>query len=659
MSKALMRRVTGLCVFTLAIHLTGCAGYGAYKAGLAAVDRGAGVEGIDLLAEAVSASPDNTDYRRALYSKRQQVVAQLLIDAHRALDGGEVSRAEGLFGTALRLQPDLPVARSGLARAELARRHQAMLENARNALQSGDAHLAQEWTRQILSENVNHRAAQALLKTASASALTATDAVVGTAQLAQKFRTPVSVTLQSASIKSAFDAIRLASGLNFVLDKDVQSDARISIAVSNKPVEDVLRIVLATNQLEHKPLDGDTLLIYPKGSARTADYKDVVVRAFYLNNAEASKVAAMLKSIGRVKEVFVDERVNLLMIRDAPEVVRLAERLIAAQDMAEPEVMLKLEVMEVSANRLLEMGLRLPESISASVQGAAGTPGVLTADEFKAASQGLLRITLPSPLASLTLRSQVGDANILANPTVRVKNRQTAKVLIGEKVPVITTSTTANVGVAESVSYLDVGLKMDIEPTISLDGEVTMKLNLEVSNILDTITRSSGTQTYRLGTRTTATTLRVRDGETNVLAGLIQREERQSNGGWPGLNEFPVLNKIFGASSGSDKKTEIVLLITPQIVRDLDTPILSGAEFVAGTESSNGARSVEFRERALPHVGIGTAQQTATNFEGVAATSPPGAVMPSAPQAPRLRMPESMKRALEAGVEPPERFKSK
>jgi general secretion pathway protein D len=152
------------------------------------------------------------------------------------------------------------------------------------------------------------------------------------------------------------------------------------------------------------------------------------------------------------------------------------------------------------------------------------------------------------------------------------------------------------------VNYLDVGLKLDIEPTVSLDDEVSMKLALEVSSILETITRASGTQAYRLGTRNTSTTLRVRDGETNILAGLIQRDERRSNTGVPGLNEVPVVSKLFGSSQDSDSRTEIVLLITPRIVRNLDVPGVGAQEFLSGTDNSVGASPIQLGTPATPTV---------------------------------------------------------
>lgn len=412
-------------------------------------------------------------------------------------------------------------------------------------------------------------------------------------KLKEAYRKPVSLSFSNATLLQAFDALKQASGLNYILDKDVRTDQRVTLSVTNKPVHDILRLLLATNQLERRVLDEDTLLIYPNTPAKAAEYREMVVRTFYLSNAEANKVAATVRAIAKAKDVVVDEKLNLLVVRDSAEVIRLAEKLVAAQDVPEPEVMLELEVLEISVSRLLEMGINWPSSASASVIGSGGVAGQLTLTEARNRSSSLVRLNVSDPLIAARLRSQKGDANLLANPRVRVRNKQAAKILIGERVPVFTTTATANVGTSESVNYLDVGLKLDIEPTVSVDDEVSMKLALEVSNILETISRTSGTQAYRLGTRNTSTTLRVHNGETNILAGLIQHDERRSNMGVPGMNELPLVSKLFGAAQDSDTRTEIVLLVTPHIVRNIELPGVGLQEFLAGTDSAVGAAPIQ------------------------------------------------------------------
>jgi general secretion pathway protein D len=303
-------------------------------------------------------------------------------------------------------------------------------------------------------------------------------------------------------------------------------------------------------------------------------------------------------------------------------VVRLAEKLIASQDLREPEVMLELEVLEVSASRLLDIGIQWPDSVSASVIGTDGIAGQLRLNELRKGTRNssMIRIKGNDPLLSAQLKSQTGEANLLANPRVRVRNKQSAKILIGERVPVITTTSTANVGSSQSISYLDVGLKLEIEPTVTLDDEVSMKIALEVSNITQTITLTGGTQAYRLGTRNTSTSLQVHDGETNILAGLIQRDVRHSNSGIPGLNELPLVNRLFGVAEDNDTRTEIILLITPRIVRNLDVPGVGQQEFLSGTEASMGGAPI----------------QLGTPGKSGAASQQPGRPAP-APQAPPAR----------------------
>jgi general secretion pathway protein D len=275
-------------------------------------------------------------------------------------------------------------------------------------------------------------------------------------------------------------------------------------------------------------------------------------------------------------------------MRDTPDAIRAAEKLIALQDQADPEVMLEVEVMEVNAQRLQNLGIQFPGQISYSLVGAAGTPGTITLPEWQNRNSSLVRITVPNPALIINLLKTDSDTKLLANPRVRARNREKARIHIGERVPVITTISTANVGVSESVTYLDVGLKLEVEPNIYLEDEVAMKVGLEVSNILETITRASGTQVYRLGTRNAATVLRLKDGETQVLAGLIQSTDQVTANKVPGLSELPVVGRLFTNRNDNNNKTEIVLLITPRIVRNIVRPSADVAEFASGAETRLG-----------------------------------------------------------------------
>ncbi|MFN7278411.1 MAG: secretin N-terminal domain-containing protein, partial [Betaproteobacteria bacterium] len=310
---------------------------------------------------------------------------------------------------------------------------------------------------------------------------------------------------------------------------------------------------------------------------------------YYLANADAKQASALMKAMVKAQDVFIDEKLNLLVVKDSPEVIRLADQLVRALDVAEPEVMLEVEVLEVARTRLQEIGVRYPGSVSL------GAPPVTGAGAAAAATQpidGPMIFTTANPALVFNLRATVNQTNLLANPRIRVRNREKARIHIGDKVPVFTSTATANVGVSTNVSYLDVGLKLDVESQVFLNDEVAIKVGLEVSNIVETITVATGTGStvaYRLGTRNANTVLQLRDGETQILAGLISDEDRRSSARIPGLGDLPLLSRIFGSQTDNRVKSEIVLLITPRVVRNVYRPEGLLAELPAGPDNFPGA----------------------------------------------------------------------
>jgi general secretion pathway protein D len=422
-----------------------------------------------------------------------------------------------------------------------------------------------------------------------------------------------------------FESISRALGINFVLDRDVRQDLRVTIFVRNTNLDDVLKILLTTNQLDRKVINDNSLLIYPNTPAKQKDYQALAVRGFYLTNADVKQTAAMIRAIVKTRDLYIDEKLNLLVMRDTPDAIRLAEQLVATQDLGEPEVMLQVEVLEVASSKLQDIGLRYPDAVRwglLPVDPGTGAGSNVLPPFVDLGNLSPLAFFTTNPLVVLNLRQTDGATNLLANPRIRVKNRDKAKIHIGEKVPVITTTSTANVGVSSSVSYLDTGLKLDVEPNIYLDDEVAIKVQLEVSNIIEQL-NVSGTIAYRLGTRNTATTLRLRDGETQVLAGLISDEDRRAANKLPGLAELPVLGRLFSSNLDTRNKTDIVLLITPRVVRSLARPEGTAAEFAAGTDANPGAPPMQLRPTAARSLslapGAGTAVAAAPPTQAPAA----------------------------------------
>ena len=591
--------------------------------------------GLARVHEASKAEPRNQEYRAYYFRQRDLAVQRYLALAEKARSLYLFDQADDAYRRALALDDTNARARAGLDLVPLERRHRALLLEAEALLKKGDAEEAHTRVRQILVENSNHRDALALVRRIEEHSAKAAAAVP---QLPPALRRPITLEFREAPLRSIFEIISKQTGLNFIFDRDVKADLRTTVFVRNTTIEDVIRFVLVTNQLERKILNHNTILVYPNTPAKTRDYQDLVVRSFYLANADVKQTANMVRALVKTRDLFIDEKLNLLVIRDTPEAIRMAERLIANQDLAEPEVMLEVEVLEVGANVLTEMGIRWPDQLGVGLVGAAtqtgtpaipgvpvtptaptagGTPGTVSLKELRNASGSLVRLTFTDPLFVFNLKKQDGRTNILANPRIRVKNRDKAKIHIGDKVPVITTTATGTGFVSESVNYLDVGLKLEVEPTVFLEDEVGIKVGLEVSNIAREIRSSTGTLAYQIGARTAATTLRLKDGETQVLAGLISDEDRRTANKVPGLGDLPVVGRLFSSTNDTATKTEIVLLITPHIVRNLKRPDLRLEEFPGGTDAT-----------------IGASPLTLPGISGPAATSPAPALPSRAPATP-------------------------
>ena len=252
--------------------------------------------------------------------------------------------------------------------------------------------------------------------------------------------------------------ISRTSGLNFLFDKDVRTDQKTSIFLKNSSIEAAVSLTLLTNQLEQRVLDANTILVYPNTQAKQKDYQPLTIKTFYLVNAEAKVVANTLKTLLKSRDVVVDDKLNMLILRDSPDAIRMAEKLVALHDVAEPEVMLEVEILEVKRTRLLDLGIRWPDQLSLSPL-TANAGGVLTLADLRAINDNRLGATLGA--TSLNAKNVDTDANILANPRIRARNREKAKILIGERVPNITTTSTSTGFVAESVTYVDVGVDAD------------------------------------------------------------------------------------------------------------------------------------------------------------------------------------------------------
>ncbi len=403
---------------------------------------------------------------------------------------------------------------------------------------------------------------------------------------------PVTLDFRSAPFSTVLEAITRSSGINFILDRDVKQDNRVTLYLRSARVDDAIDLVIGSQQLSRRTVDSKTVLIYPNTPEKQREHQEQVIRVFHLGNVEAKSTASLLRSMLRIKEPFIDERANLIAIRESPEIIALAERLVALHDVGDAEVMLEVEILEVKTTRLTELGINFPNTFTLTPLPVAGSTA-LTVNDFRSINSDRVGVSVGGLLVNL--RREVGDFNILANPRIRAKNREKAKILIGDKVPVVTSNSTAAGFLAESISYLDVGIKLDVEPIVSPDDEVTIKLGLEVSSIAKEVRTVAGSLAYQIGTRNANTVLRLRDGETQLLAGLISNEDRTNSNRVPGLGDLPAVGRLFASQKDDYQRTELVLAITPRILRSAPRPDISLAEMWVGSEAATRLRAAPAR----------------------------------------------------------------
>jgi general secretion pathway protein D len=615
-----------LCMVLLTLLLgAGCASTTAREEANALARAGDLPQALARLDQAVLESPSNASLRATRDRLRERLALQQFAQVEQARAAGQLDAADAALTRARATAPDHARGVELQRQLDNARRQARQLAQARQDVLTARAAApggkgtqlamavvaAEAVAQQVLAEQPGHPGALALMQQAQELSPRLPAAPPA---MAAAFQKPVSLEFRDAPLRQVFEALARSTDINFVFDKDVRGDQRITVFLRQVSLDEALRIILATQQLDRKLLNERTVLVFPNTQGKQREHQELVTRSLYLKNADPKQTLQMVRAITKTRDAHVDDRLNLLIIRDTPEVVHLVEQLIESIDLPEPEVVMEVQVLEVSSDQLDELGLSWPTQVRL------GLPDVI--GQVPLSQRGNFIWSIANPALVATLVGNSGTANLLANPSIRARNREKGKVYIGEKLPVFTTTSTANVGVSTSVSYLDIGLKLDIEPSVQLDNEVILKVALEVSSLIGEVRGPQGSLAYNVGTRVTSTSLRLKDGETQVLAGLISDEDRRSAVGVPGIYKLPIVGKLFGVQTDSRKKSEIIMLITPHIVRNLPLPSARYTTLAAGTDALPGARTVRLASQGSASVATGA---------GGAAAGPASAPEPPAP----------------------------
>jgi len=382
---------------------------------------------------------------------------------------------------------------------------------------------------------------------------------------------PDSLIFREASARDVFITIARFAGVNVAFDAGYR-DVPVSLELRQPTLETALTAVASSTRTFYRVTATNTITVIPDTPAKRREYEDEVIRTFYLSNADVKETLDLLRIVVDNRRIAAISGTNAITVKDTPERVAAAARVIAAIDKARAEVVIDVELLEVDRTRLKEYGLQIA---SPNQPGIAGS---VTVQPNPISLGNLVNLTKDdvflADVPGLYYRLLKSDANTrtLASPQLRTSEGIAAQARFGERVPVPVTvfAPIATGGVNQqpitSFNYENIGVNIDITPRIHHNDDVSLALRVELSNI-------SGTGFGDLptfGNRSVSTTIRLRDGETNMLAGLIRDEEREVLDGVPGLSDIPVIGRLFAANRIENKQTDIVLMLTPHIVRVLD-----------------------------------------------------------------------------------------
>ena len=439
---------------------------------------------------------------------------------------------------------------------------------------------------------------------------------------------PITLTFsRDTNVKDIYKALGNAFGINILFDQAVKDD-RITIELRDVTAQQALERVMQAANHFYKVLDEKTIIVVPDNPQARRDYEDLVIRTFYLSNGDAEQVTNVVRTMIEARNVFPLKALNAITIRDTADKVRIAEKIIEANDKAKAEVVVQVELIELNLTKIRDIGFALTPSsnaglsVSRETTDSAGNPirvpftgGTLaeisnvlgTLDKVR----NNISLGLPGsatiPAATYSLLKTLGGSELLASPELRISEGEKAVLHIGQRIPVpVTTIAGYNPGTTgtqggvnnlatpyTSYQYQDVGIKVAIEPRVHHNREVTLKLTVEVSNVGERIGPNQDQPTF--GTRNIESTIRLMDGETNFLAGLIQQNKTNSSTKTPFLGDLPFIGRAFTKTSKEDRRTDLVLTMTPHIIRIPDITEEDRAPMWVGTGNNLTFRGVSPR----------------------------------------------------------------
>ncbi len=395
---------------------------------------------------------------------------------------------------------------------------------------------------------------------------------------------------RGASLREAYLALARAAAINFIFDPSFQ-DTTVTLDLQEVPFDQALAALAAAGHTFHRVVDAKVLNVVPDTPSKRREYEQQVVKTLFLSNADLKETIDLLRVVLGARRIAPVAGSNALTINDTPDKVAAAERIVEVVDKRRAEVVVEVRILEVARNRLKEYGIYLTSGLDAQgIEGIASgvfpDPSVTNLNQHPYSKDNLVVTSLPG--AVVRLLESDSSTRLLANPQLRICEGQTAQARFGDQVPVPVTTFTAIAtgGLPQqpitSFEYKNVGVNIDMTPRVHHDGEVTLALKLDISAV--------GAPGYQglptFNSRTVNSTIRLRDGETNMLAGLILDNERRGLTGLPGVANIPFIGRLFARNRDESTQTDIVMTLTPHVIRKSDIEESDLRSFLVGGEVS-------------------------------------------------------------------------
>ena len=551
------------------IYIGGCAKDIAYlKKGKEFASREAWDQSVKHYQKALVANPDSSEIKLLLQRAKFAASMTHMVKGQEYLDRQLFSEAIEEFKMSISYHPANRKANGLMEKALNAKKSERYYRKGEDFLKAENFFDAKEALKKALELNPeNEKAKEAL------SYFRKEDERLAKYRVDLKSEAPVSFKFKKTPIFNVFEVLSRLSGINFIFDKEI-IESKVTMFMTDISFDRFIEVLLSTNKLASKLVDEKTMLIYPDTPAKAKEYQELQIRTFYLDNLSSEKAVRILSKILKSKDIIANKDNNSVVIRGSKDMVEIASRIIKANDVLPAEVLLHVEILEVKRTKEQQLGLTVdPTSVTLGLGAASEMMGDNPAFDTSASLEALDSISrknviLSLPTATLNFLKQDGDTKILAKPQVRVKNNEKATVHIGERIPLRTNRRVESDGaVTYDFQYFDVGVKLDVVPTISRYGEISLKLSLEISQLGANVGTPADPQ-YAVLTRKVKSVLSVPDGELVLIGGLIQDTETETVRKLPFLGDVPLLGRLFSNFDTASNETDVIMTIIPVIIRE-------------------------------------------------------------------------------------------